>query len=428
MSLLTQLPEDFLHHIWRTCNFQLRDLSTLEGASLYIRNPGTWNHNQGPDFLDARLQIDGIEWHGQVELHVHSQDWFKHGHHLDPLYNNTILHVCLSSHGKPIFREDGTSIPELVLQDRIDPSLMHRYKQLQLEEASLPCQSHLDRVEEKTIQKTLSSVAVERSMDKVAKISARLQQNVQDWEQMLWEEILSMLGGPVNREVFRELAQRVPIQKLRKQQDKQEDLEALLFGAAGMLGGKRKNDAYFTDLQERWTFLKEKLHLEMPYPLAIRFMRMRPASFPTIRLSQSAALLRKYPLLSNLLQVDDLATFTKAPIQASAYWNNHYRFFENSKHSPKKLGRQQKIALIINSLLPISLIYHQAHSTLVPSSFLADILSQLPKEHNKITRIYEALGWKNAHALASQGMIGLSKKYCQARRCLHCGIGKEILA
>lgn len=428
MSLFTQLPEDFLHHIWRTCNFDLRELKTLGGAPVYIRNPGVWNHNQGPDFLDARLSIDGMEWYGQIELHVHSQDWYKHGHHLDKAYNNTILHVVLHSKGKPIFRQDGTAIPELILQERIRPILLNRYKQLQLEEASIPCQDQVQKVSPSTIQQTLSSAALERIQQKVYTMQENLSKKVQDWEQVLWEESLRIMGGPVNGEVFRELAQRLPIRTFRKQQDKLVDLEALMFGASGMLSGQSGKDEYVLDLLQRWDFLKKKLSIQVPFPLDIRFMRMRPASFPTIRMAQVAHLIYQFPLLTDLLSLEGFQKFQAASIQASSYWENHYRFHEVCKPSPKKLGSQQKSLLLINTFLPMTIIYHQAHGRRYSSESVKEILAQLPKEKNKITRSYESLSWQNNHGLSSQGMIQLSKYYCRERRCLHCEIGKEILA
>lgn len=428
MSLFAQLPEDFLHHIWRTCNFDLHGLTTEGGATVFIRKPGIWNHNQGPDFLDARLSIDGMDWHGQVELHVHSQDWYRHGHHLDKAYNNTILHVVLSSNGKQIFREDGTAIPELVLDKRISPNLLTRYRQLQLDEATIPCQAQVHKVSPEIIKAALRKTATERIYQKVRNMEERLIEKVQDWEQVLWEEILSMMGGPVNRIVFRELAQRVPIKKLRKQQHTLIELEAMLLGAAGMLPTHIAKEGYVWELAETWRFLSTKLKLEVPYPLDIRFMRMRPASFPGIRIAQAAQLLQTFPLLTHLLSQEGLTTFRETSLKASEYWDTHYRLLEESKPKPKQLGTQQKALLITNCLLPMALIYQKAHGKLHTSTFIEQALAPLPKEKNKITKRYEALHWENTHALASQGMIQLSKFYCQERRCLHCEIGKEILA
>ena len=123
MPLSNPFPEDFLHYVWRTLNFRLNHLEITNGKSIQIIHPGTWNHDQGPDFLDAHLLIEGIEWHGHVEIHVYSEDWYHHKHHLDKLYNNTILHVVWQSGKQGPIREDKSPIPELVLKPLIYPNV-----------------------------------------------------------------------------------------------------------------------------------------------------------------------------------------------------------------------------------------------------------------------------------------------------------------
>ncbi|MEM6800223.1 MAG: DUF2851 family protein [Bacteroidota bacterium] len=427
MSLLTQLPEDFLHYIWNTCNFDLHDLRTLGGERVYIRETGKWNHDQGPDFFNARLQIDGMEWHGQVELHVHAEDWYKHKHHFDKAYNNTILHVVLHSNGKPIFREDGSPVPELVLGERIDPDLLKRYHKLLLSEESIPCEKHLAQLSTPLIQSALELASSERLSQKAARFRASLEVHIQDWEQVLWEELLSMMGGTVNREVFRDLAQRLPLRLLRKEQASQLAQEALLFGTAGMIPSKGEHP-YIHHLQREWVFLRQKYQLPESVPLNIRFMRMRPSAFPTIRLSQAANLLQCYPILNHILHLEGLTQFLHRDIQASEYWNEHHRFAAAGRKRVKKIGWSQKAILLSNCLLPMSLLYLEAHGDAQAREKLIPFYAKLPAEKNRISRIYENLSWPNRHAGDSQGMIHLYKNFCSSKACLHCEIGKEILA
>ncbi|MEM8891074.1 MAG: DUF2851 family protein, partial [Bacteroidota bacterium] len=248
MSLLSQLPEDFLHYIWKSCNFNLQQLKSLGGEKIYIRNPGQWNRNQGPDFLDAHLSIDGMEWHGHVELHVNSQDWYKHGHHQDKNYNSTILHVALISQGKQIFREDGSPIPEIVLKERISPELLNSYQSLHLKQEKIPCSEHAIHSTQFLIEKSLESAALERIKAKAISIRQALEDQVQDWEEVIWQELMAIMGGPVNKEAFRDLAKRMSIRILRKEQGSRLKVEAALFGAAGFLWEQNKGDAYYKEL------------------------------------------------------------------------------------------------------------------------------------------------------------------------------------
>ena len=428
MSLLSQLSEDFLHYIWKSCNFNLQQLKSLGGEKIYIRNPGKWNRNQGPDFLDAHLSIDGMEWHGHVELHVNSQDWYKHGHHQDKNYNSTILHVALISQGKQIFREDESPIPEIVLKGRISPELLHSYHELQLKQEKIPCSEHSIHQNQTLIEKSLESAALERIEAKAQAIQQALEIQVQDWEEVIWQELMAIMGGPVNKEAFQDLAKRMPIRILRKEQGSRLKVEAALFGAAGFLLEENKGDAYYKELVEQWHFLRHKHKLDFSFPLNFFFHRMRPASFPTIRISQMAALIIQNPSLTNLLDESGWETFQQQSISVSSYWQNHNRFFEEKKAQKHQLGKSFKNILQINALLPLSLLYQQAHGNTTSGSSILKQLKGIQKEDNRITRLYTAMDWPNQHALHSQGMIQRYKFYCHERRCLDCEIGREILA
>ena len=69
-------------------------------------------------------------------------------------------------------------------------------------------------------------------------------------------------------------------------------LEALLFGQAGFLQKSQKSDSYFIELQKEYLFLRAKYHLE-PIDVSLwKFLRLRPANFPTIRIAQFASLIQ----------------------------------------------------------------------------------------------------------------------------------------
>ena len=209
------IPEDFLHYVWRTRSFDHRDLRTNKNQPVFIEKPGIWNHDQGPDFSDARVKIDDVVFHGHVEIHVQSEDWYRHRHHEDEKYNNTILHIAHTTNGKPVRRADGTVIPEIVLADRIPPSLLLQYNRLQLSQDEFPCSKLIHQVKPIVIRSWIDRMAVERIEQKAAVIQKRMDEANLDWEQLLWEELAAMMGGPVNKEVFREMAQRMPHRILR---------------------------------------------------------------------------------------------------------------------------------------------------------------------------------------------------------------------
>jgi len=90
------VPESVLQHIWYYGDFNHKELRTQSGKPISILNPGRWNHNEGPDFLEAVLKIDGKTIVGAVEVHFEPINWFYHHHHKNPFFDSVILHVVLT--------------------------------------------------------------------------------------------------------------------------------------------------------------------------------------------------------------------------------------------------------------------------------------------------------------------------------------------
>ncbi len=427
MSLFADLPEDFLHYVWRSRYYDGSRLRTQAGQPVQVLHPGRWNHDQGPDFWEARLRIGGLAWHGQVELHLHSRDWYRHGHETDPLYNNVVLHVVLESDGRAVQRQDGSCIPEVVLGPHIPPALLDRYQALRLAETQVPCAALLAEVGALPRRMWVERMAIERIEAKAEAMKARLTTRVQDWEQVLWEEIAAMMGGPVNQTEFRRLAQGTPWTMLRRYLHPPEQAEALLWGLAGTLESSTETDSFYQSLRAHWAFIRHKHQLSPLPPLVLRFHRMRPAAFPTIRLSQLAHLLATFPTLIDLLQPEGQAHFLQTKVSAAAYWWSHSRFGDPTAERPKHLGKGQKQVLITNTLIPFGWVYHQAHGFHDANRFIEGPLRALSPENNRHTRAMEAAGFENQDAFHSQGLLQLQKHYCQAYRCLQCGVGHQVL-
>ena len=106
--------EQLLHYVWKHKIFPLNELTTTTGQHLEIIDTGLANRNAGPDFFNAKIKLNGVLWVGNIEIHTHSSDWFKHGHHLDCTYNNVILHVATYT-DVDIFRSNGETIPQIQL-------------------------------------------------------------------------------------------------------------------------------------------------------------------------------------------------------------------------------------------------------------------------------------------------------------------------
>jgi hypothetical protein len=113
------MPEAFLYFLWQYQYFAKPDLATTDGDSVQVLHPGFRNHDSGPDFFNARLLINDVEWGGTVEMHTKTSDWLAHRHQHDRAYDNVILHVVWQDDrhttGSRVDRANGTPCPQLSL-------------------------------------------------------------------------------------------------------------------------------------------------------------------------------------------------------------------------------------------------------------------------------------------------------------------------
>lgn len=72
-----------------------RSLKTTSGEPVTVVSPGIWNSEAGPDFLKAHIRIGDTSMRGDIELHLNDEGWTQHAHHIDPRYNDVVLHLSL---------------------------------------------------------------------------------------------------------------------------------------------------------------------------------------------------------------------------------------------------------------------------------------------------------------------------------------------
>ncbi len=425
---VNSMKEDFLHYLWRIQRFNHRSLQTTTGQRIEIINPGTHNLHAGPDFFDARLRIGHTLWAGNVEIHIKASEWLAHQHQQDPAYENVILHVVLHE-DQIILRPNGERIPTLELQQRIPKRLAQQYHKLLQQETWIPCEKQFPQVTELARWMWLDRLLVERLESKTTTIHQRLIQTNNDWETVFYQGLARAYGLQINAEPFEQLARAIPLSIIGKHKDQLRQIEALLFGQAGMLEDEFKDD-YPQKLQKEYRFLQQKYQLR-PLPKASwKFLRLRPANFPTIRIAQFAMLLHqanhlfsKILVAKKVVEIENL--FDR---RVSAYWQQHYRFDKASIKRTKRLGKKTIHLLIINTIAPF--IFHYGHTQDEPrfKDQALQLLEEIPPEQNKIISRWKDLAMTPESAYQSQALLQLKKHYCEKKRCLQCGIGHAIFS
>lgn len=421
------MQEDFLHFVWRLKRFRLKSLVTTTGETIEILDFGTHNHDSGPDFLNARLRIGETLWAGNIEMHLRASEWLAHQHQTDPAYDNVILHVVLDE-DVTIRYNDGERIPCLNLRPHLPAGLAKQYLRLLHNENWIPCQHQLYTVPTVTRSLWLERMLVERLEARTATMAVRLQQNNNDWDETFYQSLAWGFGLKVNADPFLMLAESLPLKVLLRHKDKLVQLEALLFGQAGMLDDNLI-DEYPKRLQTEYTFLRKKYNLQPISNTLWKYMRMRPANFPSIRIAQFATLVfRTGHLFSKMLVAKNLKEIENAyVVELSNYWKTHFRFDKESKPSAKTLGSNRIHLLVINIIAPFLFLYGQQKDDQNFKDRALQLLEEIPAEKNAIISQWNELGLKAEQAAQSQALLQLKKEYCDKKRCLSCAIGCNIL-
>jgi hypothetical protein len=274
----------------------------------------------------------------------------------------------------------------------------------------------------------LDRVLVERLERKALQVEHILSITNNDWAHTFYRLLARNMGFKLNNQAFEMLAQSLPYQFLAKHADDLFQVEAMVFGQAGLLSASF-SDEYPQRLKREYGFLQKKFDLTPVDAHLWRFMRLHPGNFPTLRLAQFASIIHHSgSIIGGLFESNDVNSYRKLfSAEASEYWNTHYTFDKLSATRRKTLGQSSVDLLIINLVAPILLAYGRRKSDSGITEKPVDMLMQLKGEDNTIIRNWEKLGVDVSNAAATQALLELKTNYCDAKKCLSCRIGNELL-
>lgn len=224
--------EHLLHYVWKHKLFPLKVLQTTNGLPVEVIDPGLQNPNAGPDFFNAKLKIDGALWVGNIEIHTHSSDWFRHGHHSDKTYDSVILHV-VSEADTEITRSNGEQIPQLLLT--CPENVQSHYHELCVADHYPACYPILASLPKLTIHSWLTALQTERLEQKAQLIMQRLELCNNNWEDAFFITLARNFGFGLNGDTFETWAGLLPFRALGKHRNDLFQIEAFFYGLAGLL-------------------------------------------------------------------------------------------------------------------------------------------------------------------------------------------------
>jgi len=425
------MKEEFLHYLWKYSLYDQDSLVDNENNRIVVINPGDYNRDSGPDFFNTRLLIAGTEWAGNVEIHIKASHFNSHGHNNDHAFDNVILHI-VAENDKKVFTSRGEELLTVVI--RYDHGLYEKYTDLINNPFVIACHNEIGKADRFLLMSWLHSLLIERLQAKSEAVMKILAATGNDWDETFYRILTRYFGFRVNTEPFEMLANALPFKIIRKHSDSRFQIEALLFGTAGMLDvglfKEALSDKYYKDLIKEYRILKTKYSLQPLHGWIWKFSRLRPVNFPTVRISQLSAMLSATGgLFSEAIEAVKIRQLKSLfEVSASSYWDDHYVFGKKSKKISKNTGNQATDIFLINAVIPLIFIYGRFHDNSKVCDKALAFLESIGAETNSVTRDWESAGIKVDSAFYTQALLQLSDEYCRKRRCLECRIGSRIIS
>ena len=417
-----------MQYVWKHRLWRSEDMVTNTGKKVRVVDPGLLNTDAGPDFFNAKIEIDGHMWVGNVEMHYRATDWKRHQHDSDKAYDSVILHV-VAKDDAPVRRTNGELIPQLVLE--VSPQFNADYASLVGATIEVPCATKIKQVPHLTIVEWVEGLAFERLHGKVERIHQLLDSFNGSWEDVCYVTLARNFGFGINNDAFERLARRTPLRLLGKHSDSVLQIEALLFGQAGMLDAQKPGmDSYYNQLCTEYAFLSNKFQLTPMEKESWKLFRIRPQNFPYRRIAMLAQFIEGgFRMMNRILEAEGEKEMRALfEVELSGYWTKHYTFGKPNERATATLSRSSIDIILINTVAPLLYAYGELTGNYEMTDKAIKLLEDLRAESNSIVSHFVAYGIDCPDALTSQALVQLKREYCDARKCIYCKIGHHLLS
>ncbi len=394
-----------IHLFWESKCLGRNEFKTTDGEFVVIKDFGTLNHGQGPDFSAAHVQINGLDFYGAVEIHIETRDWYRHSHEMDNRYDQVILHVVWKSNS--MVRVLNKKIPEIQLSEYFSKNDLQK---AQINRSvNFPCVNPFTQQEipQNILSQQLALASILHLNEKVEQYLTEIKRLKFDWDQLLFKNLLCYALDPQNRSnaellfpdlklsIFRRYSFDQASRALVVESGLYEQTPFHIRNSFDYLG-ERKNTKY--------------IPLYFDYEFKWKHGRVRPSAYPLVRLNLVLSWLNEYDFYFD------------------EFWNTNLKFLikDIKKYS---MSKGVMITLIQNVILPLRMAKSRL-SGLNEDIDLSqiEILRYLPFENNHITRKMKSLFQlkQPSKAIESLALLSQHKQFCQSKQCTTCLVGKAI--
>lgn len=416
----------------------LHNLSTTDGRSWRIVHRGNWSHGFGPDFTNVILEVDGRELVcGDVEIHLAASDWNHHRHHLDPAYNQVVLHVVTKPDLAETRLENGqiaplgvVSLPDDVLF-AIDRALPGIWPEL----GASVCAEHVAATEPQRIRAALHWLGDQRFQQRVTRYGGELE--VDFLSTVMLRGIFDAMGYARNRTpmglLFDTLQQSHTLDWWQADPGHwtEDDALALVLGTAGFLPVSPTDASLAGISPHQIANIEASWHARCRHLTSCTLpatswdrARTRPANHPIARLASLARLLHATGgdptpiLLAAVREQDDCRDLLRSL----------------SSTSVAGMGRPRATAMVATVVLPLFMAWSQREGDVELEDDISRLWVDLPRSEwsrPALRARAQAAGDNPLGALgerAVQGLLHLDRELCAPRRCFECPIAAEVVA
>ena len=273
-----------------------------------------------------------------------------------------------------------------------------------------------------------TALIFDRLSRKMRMVEALRSEAADNWNQTFYLLYFRTLGDRRNQEAYLELARRVPYKTVLRERLAPHAVEAMLFGASGLLELYR-NDAYTLDLKRSFEYLAAKYGIEAMEASAWALTEVRPANHPVLRLAQAAEFFTQDEFVMERAMTCRTEEEVRKLfcIEASPYWRTHHVPGAEGGEHPKRIGAFKANIIGINLVAVLQFAYgsYTGNERLRDSALT--LLERLPAEDNRYMREWQSAGVRPRNAFESQALLQLATEYCAGKRCAECPVGRRIV-
>ncbi len=294
---------------------------------------------------------------------------------------------------------------------------------LQLGAKNRRCGIYLYHMNPLSLQFIYNDLETERLTAKYARMSAQHDSERMSWDQIAYINIIQYIGDMKNRGNYNELSHRLGYETLRREHENLESIEALLIGAAGLLG-TLPHDADSRKFIANGEYLLHKHRITPLKESQWSKDKVTKRNTPVIRLAQMARIVYEnehlFSRAINCRSRNDI--FNLCNVSASSYISKYYG--DTTRH----IGAMTSDIVGINAIVPLQYAYGHYSGDDELISLASNLNESLPAERNTIVKRWQDHGVNPISAYETQALNELGTAYCSKGRCRECIVYRHMIS